>query len=177
MTPEPSTAGLDAGAANGPRLLLAEHHREIEAACTALLARTYADDPRELIAQYKLFERAIVEHLDGEEQLILPAYSAEAPADAQAILAEHGAIRHALNRIGIEVELHLVRARSVHALVDLLRKHAEREDESMYPWAQLHLTVTAKGQLFDRIADSMRALLKFRTRGASVTTPEPRPPA
>ncbi len=177
MTPELSTAGLDAGAANGPRLLLAEHHREIEAACTALLARTYADDPRELVAQYKLFERAIVEHLDAEEQLILPAYSAEDPADAQAILAEHGAIRHALNRIGIEVELHLVRARSVHALVELLREHAGREDQTMYPWAQVHLTVTMKGQLFDRIADSLRALLKFRTRSAGVTMPAPRAPA
>ena len=164
MNNEPRSGGLDADVANGPRLLLAEHHRATEQACTALLARTYADDPHELVAQYRAFEHALLEHLAAEEELILPAYAQHDPADAQAIRDDHEAIRKALNRLGIEVELHVVRAHSVHELVDSLRAHAAREDAAMYPWAQVHLPLVTRRQLFVRVGRSLRALVQFRRR-------------
>jgi hemerythrin-like domain-containing protein len=159
MTTHAPAAGLDAGAANGPRLLLAEHHREIENACMALLGRTYADEPRALVAQYRTFERAITEHLEAEEHLILPAYALDAPDDAQALRSDHDTIRLALTRVGIEVELHLVRAHTVEALVDALRAHAAREDAGMYPWAQVHLPGEARQKLVNQIGASLRDLL------------------
>ena len=166
MSTEPEPAEIDERIGYGPHVLLAEHHRATEQACTALLARTYTDDRLELIAAYRSFERALLEHFAAEEELILPTYAEHDPKDAQAIRDDHAAIRQALNRLGIEVELHLVRAHSVNELVDALRVHAAREDAAMYPWAQAHLPHVTRRQLYLRIGRSLRALVQFRRRHA-----------
>lgn len=167
MTTEPRTDGIDVDVGTDPRLLLTAHHRATEDACTALLACTYTDDPLELVGHYRSFEHALRDHVAAEEELILPAYEEHAPADAQAIRDNHAAIRKALDRIGIEVELHVVRAHSVSELVDSLRAHAAREDAAMYPWAQAHLSVASQRQLFLRIGRSLRALVHLRRRRVS----------
>lgn len=160
MRTDVSTKGLDAGAASGPRLLLADHHREIEIACRALLERTYADDPPQLIAQYRSFESAILDHLAAEEEIILPAFAEAAPVEARAILDDHAVLRRQLFQIGVDVELHIVRAQTLRELIDQLHAHAAREDASMYPWAQVHLPLSAKRRLFVRIGHSLRALAR-----------------
>jgi hypothetical protein len=105
-----------------------------------------------------VFERAVLEHLEAEEGPLLPAYAAHAPQDASAIRDEHAAIRKLLFRIGVEVELHLVRLETLQTLIDTLHAHAAREDVSMYPWAQVHLPLSAQGRLFVRIGRSLREL-------------------
>ena len=160
MTVDVSSNGLDAKASNGPRLLLADHHRAIEDACRALLACTYGDDSLQLIAQYRTFEHAMLEHLAAEEEDILPAYEAAAPADARAIRDDHAALRQQLFRIGVEVELHLVRAPTVRELIEQLHVHAAHEDATMYPWAQLQLPLSTKRRLFVQVGRSLRALAR-----------------
>jgi len=152
-----------AGSQRGPTQLVAEHHRELERACQALLAPTYGDDPRELALQYRGFERSTLDHLAAEEELILPAYADHAPEDARAIRDEHAAIRKLLLRIGVEVELHFVREPTVKQLVDTLRAHAVREELSMYRWAADHLPLSTRRQLFVRIGRSLRELVRART--------------
>lgn len=156
------TAGIDTGRSNGPRLLLADHHGEIDAACRALLVATYQDDPRALIEQYRRFERATLDHLAAEDELILPAYAEHDPADAGAIRDEHFAIRQLLYRVALDVELHVVRAEGLKRVIDTLRAHAAREDASMYPWAQVHLPLSVKRKLFVRIGRSLRMLGRSR---------------
>jgi Hemerythrin HHE cation binding domain len=97
MTVHAHAEGLDAGAANGPRLLLADHHREIDEACGALLACAHEDCSRSLTEQYRVFEQAVLEHLEAEETVILPDYTVQMPQDAYAIRAEHAAIRKLLS--------------------------------------------------------------------------------
>lgn len=158
MTPHAPIAGGLAAVHDGPRLLLADHHRELESSCRGLLAHAYGDDPRDLILYYRAFERATLAHLAAEEELILPLYEAHAPDDAEAIRGEHAAIRQLLFRIGIDVELHIVRAETVRHLIETLQLHADREDATMYPWAQDHLPVSTRRQLFVRIGRSLRLL-------------------
>lgn len=161
---------LDASAASRPRLLLADHHHAIEVACHALLSRTYAGDPRALIAQYRAFESAVLDHLAAEEALILPAYAESAPADARAIRNDHAWLRQKLFQVGIEVELHLARAQTVRELIDQLHAHATREDASMYPWAQMHLPLSTKRLLFVRTGRSLRSLARHaKARPAEAT--------
>jgi hypothetical protein len=167
MTAYTQAAGLDAGAANGPRLLLADHHREIEDACSALLAIAYEDCLRAVVEQYRALERAVLEHLEAEESVILPDYAAHDPEAASAIRDEHAAIRKLLFRIGVEVELHVVRLETLQRLIDTLHAHAAREDVSMYPWAQVHLPLSAKRRLFVRIGRSLRAVAELRARWTS----------
>jgi hypothetical protein len=158
MTDHLQAAGLDAGAANGPRLLLADHHREIEQASKALRACTSEGCPRALIEQYRVLEHAVLEHLEAEEVVILPDYTRYDPEAAYAIRDEHAAIRKLLFEVGVEVELHVVRPETLQRLIDTLHAHGAREDVSMYPWAQVHLPLSTKRRLFVRIGRSLRAL-------------------
>ena len=172
MMTHKSSAGLDAGPANGPRLLLADHHRELEVACSALLATVDEGCPRMLTKQYRVFERAVIDHMAAEDTIILPGFEGHAPAEAHALGLEHAAIRKLLLQLGIEVELHLVRLETVKHLIDTLHAHAAREDAWMYPWAQVYLPLSARRQLFVRIGRSLRMLAALRAR---VTAPPPPP--
>jgi hypothetical protein len=127
------------GTSDDSHLLFADHHVAIEDACRELLARAFTDDPRELIAQYRTFERAVLDHFKTEEVAILPAYSAHAPADTRAIRHEHTVIRQLLSEIGMDIELHHVRCEAIAELIRILRAHAAHEDAAMYRWADTHL--------------------------------------
>ena len=163
-----SDSGLDAAAANGPRLLLGEHHRALEEAASELLARTYADEPRGLASEYRVFEREVLDHLAAEELVILPGYQAASPSDAAEIRAEHAAIRQQLFRVGLEIDLHLIRAHTVERLLAQLRAHARREDVAMYPWAQLHLPLSTKRRLFVRLGRGIKTLRRIHANGTAV---------
>ncbi len=145
-----------------PTLLLPEHHREIEAACRELAARAYADDPLELVRQYRGFEHEMLEHLEVEEQLLLPQYEEVAPDDTRAIREEHSELRRLLYMIAVEVELHVVRAATVDRLIARLRAHTARENAGLYPWADANLSLEMKRHLTDRMRHSMRELAQLR---------------
>lgn len=161
-----ATRGIDAGAANGPRLLLADHHRSLEAAYNALLAATYADDPRDLVARFRIFEHAILEHVRAEEEEILPIYELYAPAEARRIREDHERIRQWLTKLGVDVELHEIRLETMKELIAALRAHSTFEDKYMYPWAQLYLPLRARRTLFVRIGRSLRNLTRITERPA-----------
>lgn len=150
-----------AGAGVQARLqpLLVEHHRTLETACQALLTHTYGDDPRELVFHYRAFERSTIEHLAAEDELLLPAYAEHAAEEARSLRDDHVAIRKLLFRIGIDVELHIVRVDTVKQLIETLQAHAAHEDAALYPWAQEHLPLPLRRQLFVRIGHSLRSLI------------------
>lgn len=162
-----ASIGLDALANNGPRLLFADHHEKIEQACEALRASIYTDDSHELMMRFRSFEHAMLEHMAAEEEQILPAYAEDAPDEAAAVRATHDDLRRQLYRIGVEVELHCVRASTLEQIIKTLRAHAAREDGQMYPWAQVHLPARTKRDLVKRIGRSLRRLGRDRERRES----------
>jgi len=130
--------------------LLPDHHEQMERACLILLGDTYADDPRALIAGWRRFEHLVEAHFGAEEELLLPAYAHLAPAAAAAIRDDHDRIRGLMARLGVEVELHIVRADTIGELVAELRAHTLREDASLYQWAA-RLPVTWIAAIRDRL--------------------------
>ena len=150
--------GFDDPRANGPRLLLAEHHDAMDNACEELRVGVEIDDPLDLVTRYRAFERDVLDHLALEEELILPAYALDEPGDARRIASEHDELRRLLYQLGIEAELHCVRAESIEALIQLLKAHGRREDTRMYPWAQVHLPSSTKRQVFARVRMLLRRL-------------------
>ena len=140
-------------------LPLYQHHVAIEKACRELLAREFTYDPRELLSRFRELEHILLDHLEVEEVVILPDYSAFAPQDARAIREEHAHIRRMLLRIGLDIELHHVRAQAIRDLVDTLRAHAAHEDGKMYEWADTHLATSTKHARLARVAWSLRALV------------------
>lgn len=51
--------------------------------------------------------------------------------------AEHAALRQLVDAVGLDVELHTLRAESIESLVAALRAHAAREERVFYPWLAL----------------------------------------
>jgi hypothetical protein len=159
----------DAGGTIGPRLLFANHHRELEAACRTLPASASTESPLALGKRYRMFEHAVLEHLSAEETLVLPDFAARAPTGARAIQIHHAAIRKLLLQLGVEVELGAVRLETVANLIDALRAHAAHEDASMYPWSEVYLTLPAKRRLSLRLGRSLRLLAELQTRWLAST--------
>ena len=118
-----------------PDRLLAEDHQRLDHSFAALVARAQGGDPIQLRAEWQSFERGLLEHLDLEEQQILPGFARDNAADAEMIREEHAAIREALVEMGIDLDLHLLRADAVQSFCDRLRAHAAREEAAMYRWA------------------------------------------
>ncbi len=132
-------------------LLLAAHHADVERVCLGLLADTLADDPRGLIECWRWFERAVLEHMAAEEELILPGYAVADPRDACAVVDDHARLRVLMAALGLEVELHVIRATTVRALVDAMHAHAAHETLGMYRWAGRHLSPPVRAALQARL--------------------------
>ena len=154
-----------------PETLLTEHHQETENACLGLLGCTYADDRRVLIEQFRVFDRELREHLAVEEAMLLPRYAQEAPEDASHLFEDHALIRQLLDRLGVDVELHTVRAAMIDELVAVLRAHAAREEVGMYPWEQVHLDAPGRSAIRTRISQSLRRLSHPSARRSRSTSP------
>jgi iron-sulfur cluster repair protein YtfE (RIC family) len=135
-------------------LTLAEHHRQLDAACLDLLSTTYEDDSRELCESWRAFERSLEAHLAAEEELLIPAFAAWTPADAERLLQDHERIRRLVAKVGLEVELHVIRAPTIEALLAELRRHAADEEALLYPWASRTMDPTALATLRQRIASA-----------------------
>jgi Hemerythrin HHE cation binding domain len=131
--------------------LLTDHHRDVERACRDLLHDTYGDDARELDAAWRRFEQRLLEHMAAEEDLILDAYARVDPDHAREIRRQHDELRALLTPLCLEVQLHVIRARTVEQLIAALRAHAAHEDRAMYPWAERNLPADTQRQLIARL--------------------------
>ena len=150
--------GLEAIDSNGPRILFAEHHRQLRRAGTELMCIAHEDDCFALVAAFRNLEQQLREHMRAEEELVLPAYTEAFPEDATAVRDAHAAIRKQLDQTALDIELHAVRLVSIRALLALLDEHAKAEDLRMYPWAQVHLPITTRSTIGARMIESIRML-------------------
>jgi hypothetical protein len=104
-----------------------------------LVVQAQGNDPIELRAGWTAFERELLLHLELEEAEILPGFARHDPTGARAILADHAEIRSALLEMGLNLDLHLLRAEVVEDFVKRLKDHARREEAALYPWAERHV--------------------------------------
>lgn len=125
---------VSAPAEQSPDRLLSEDHQRLDRSFDALVTRAQGGDPADLRAEWEVFERGLLRHLELEERDILPGFARDDPAGAQTILDEHAAIREALVEMGISLDLHFLRADAVQAFCDRLRAHAAREETALYRW-------------------------------------------
>jgi len=115
--------------------MLSEDHQHLDRLFEATVARFHEGQHVTLRGDWQRFERELSSHMDLEEQEILPSFSRAHQAEAQAIRDEHARIRAGLTEMGIDLDLHCLRAERVEAFIGLLRAHAQREEAVLYPWA------------------------------------------
>jgi Hemerythrin HHE cation binding domain len=116
------------------------------------MAAVYADDSRQLAAAWAVLEAELESHMEAEEEVILPGFGAHAPDDAAQIRLDHARIRALLSPLGVEVELHMIRAHRLALLVEALAAHALFEDTTMYPWAEAHLPAVEQRLMLTRLS-------------------------
>jgi hemerythrin-like domain-containing protein len=116
-------------------VMLSEDHVRMDALFASLVATARSDDRAMLPKQWERFERELSSHMELEEAEILPAFAREHAEEARSIRDEHATIRAGLAEMGIDLDLHCLRADRVEAFTELLRAHAKREEALLYPWA------------------------------------------
>jgi hemerythrin-like domain-containing protein len=134
------TTATDAETKGRPANVLAEHHREMDEHLDSLVARAKEDDPTALRAAWTAFERELLRHMELEEAEILPGFARQDAVGARSILADLAEIRSGLLEMGLNLDLHLVRAEAVELFVRRLKEHARREEAALYTWAVRHVT-------------------------------------
>ncbi len=139
--PVPSTRKISSP---GDRLL--SDHRALDVLFDMLLRDIKGGDPATCQATWSRFEQALLNHIDAEEVFLLPSFDRMDPSEVAGIRQEHATLRHLLADMGVRLELHVVREEHVRRLIDMLRRHAHREEAILYRWAN---------QLPQDLADSL----------------------
>ena len=149
---------LDPTQVSSPRVLsaaLRDDHRELERTFTQLIARFHGGDYDAMRSCWVRLEAELCAHLAAEERVILPRFEKEHPEAAARILREHTDIRSSLESLGIDLDLHSLRAETAERFIDRLRRHAEYEDQAFYAWADARLNEGERQSVLGRL----RALL------------------
>jgi hypothetical protein len=147
---------IDRAHATSLGLLLADHHRELDHRLAALVRCAQGGDADQLRREWSAFERELLAHMELEEAEILPAFAHHDAAAARAVLDEHTAIRAQLLEMGLNLDLHLLRADRVAALVQKLRGHALHEEQALYAWTGRNLPGDGRQLLAGALADAAR---------------------
>jgi hemerythrin-like domain-containing protein len=112
-------------------------HRTFERRFADICRRAREGDWHDLDAVWGPFTRDIEDHLAFEEREVFPAYCHEGPecrSLVEALTAQHAEIRRTLERLGLEIQLKAVRAPTIEAFIELMRRHATIENARIYPW-------------------------------------------
>lgn len=119
--------------------MLAGDHLRLDRAFQAIVMRAEGGDVQQLEAEWLAFQSALLQHLEAEERTLIPALGKDRPGEAQTLLDEHAEIRIKMLQLGVDLDLHCLRADRVEAFVEALRAHAHREENIFYPWVDRQL--------------------------------------
>lgn len=86
-------------------------------------------------ASWTRFEDAVRAHFEAEETNLFPLMAETHPSEVAGLKAEHAEISKLLLSLDLQVDLHLIRHPTVKELIERLRAHAAKEDETLYAWA------------------------------------------
>jgi hemerythrin-like domain-containing protein len=136
---------------------LAQDHEDVARRLEGLVAAARADDREALAAAFAQAEEGLLAHMNAEELYVLPAFSVVDAKEAKALRAEHARLREELGRLGLGVELHVVRKEHVDQLVAFVRQHAERERKLMYKWIDTSLPPENLRALVTRLRAAWKA--------------------
>lgn len=142
---------------------LGQDHAALERTFERVIAKFNGGDAEDIRAAWEQLDAELSAHLAAEERLIIPRFRRDDPEAADRILDEHRSIRAALEMLGVDLDLHSLRAEAAAGFIAALRRHAAYEDLVLYPWADAHLTEEERLFVFKRL----RALVHAKDAVAS----------
>ncbi len=125
-----------------PDVLERRLHREHEGFAERfreIAERAQTGDSREVDEVWDGFAADLRRHMAFEERLLFDAFVREGPGNAATVRqlrTDHDDIRRTLDQLGIEIQLHIVRAETIDAFLERLIAHSKRENEVFYPWLE-----------------------------------------
>jgi hemerythrin-like domain-containing protein len=93
----------------------------------------------EVDAVWTGFIREIEDHFRFEQEQVFPEFarrSLECREMVDMLSAQHVEILRELESLGLQIQLHEIRAPTIERLVELMRKHAAVENTHIYPWLE-----------------------------------------
>lgn len=145
---------------------LKQDHERLDRLFQALLDAVEAGDQPTVSLVWADFERGLLAHLDAEETHLFPLLQADHPETIASLCLEHANIRHLLAELGISADLHTLRQDVAEQLVELLRAHAELEDQTLYPWAERAASADSKRSVLDALKAAVERRME-KQRGPS----------
>jgi len=127
-------------------------HEHLRDQVTRLLAAMQANARADVTTLWNDLEHELLNHMEAEERFVLPGFARVDHGEATALLRDHGLIRENLLELGIALDLHCIRYERSQQFVDLLLRHAAREERLLYRWAEEHLSPGAAQALKARVA-------------------------
>lgn len=115
---------------------LTKDHEELDRHVAVLLTKADGGDCHDLAAEWDRFEGALLRHFDVEEHDLIPRFVLVDPKETIVLKQEHEALRRDVLALGIDADLHCLRAEEVQSFVAALRAHAAREERVLYRWAK-----------------------------------------
>ncbi len=136
--------------------LLTREHDRLDQLFEQLLNALQADARQDALRLWAAFDDGLCQHMELEEEILLPALQEQRPEEAAALAKEHAEIRTKLADLGVALDLHETRSDVVGDFVAQLRSHAQRENELAYQWAEQHLGADDRKELRRRTETARR---------------------
>jgi hemerythrin-like domain-containing protein len=115
-------------------------HEQLRDQVTRLLAAMQANARADATTLWNELEHELLDHMEAEERFVLPAFARVDHGEATVLLRDHGLIRENLLDLGIAVDLHYIRYERSQQFIELLIRHAEREERLLYRWVDDRLS-------------------------------------
>lgn len=93
----------------------------------------------EVDARWTGFIREIEDHFRFEQEQVFPRFARRGPECREMVdmlSAQHAEMLQALENLGLQIQLHEIRAPTIERLVERMREHAEIENTHLYPWLE-----------------------------------------
>jgi Hemerythrin HHE cation binding domain len=139
---------------------LTKDHEEMDRHVAVLLTKADGGDCHALAAEWDRFEGALLHHFVVEEHDLFPSFVLVDPEEALILKQEHEALRRDVLALGIDADLHCLRAEELRSFVADLRAHVAREERVLYRWAKDNIDAHAWAALGQRLRQARDVVTK-----------------
>lgn len=114
---------------------LGRDHAAIDRRLSDLANAADGADLPTILRVFREVDRGLRAHIDGEEHYLFGDFEKHHPNEIRELRQEHDRFRRSLDELMIRTELHTVRKEDFERLVSELRAHADKENKTLYRWA------------------------------------------
>ncbi len=112
-------------------------HENFETRFEQLSRAAHEGDWRDVDTLWGPFEKDFREHMEFEEKELFAGFAATGADQADVVKTlreQHDDIREQLYKLGVQIQLHAIRAETIDAFFKVIRLHNTVESAHFYPW-------------------------------------------